>query len=411
MPELHELPASKLNVSPDDSKAILRSKVWDYLEDSGLASHPKIPRRRISNFRGSEEACDRITELDVFKKAQILRIDPDRPLQEIRFKTLEAGKTLLVPTPSLKNHVFSKIVPPADCPQKLLRSCAARQGIKDYSEAIDIDEKVKVDAVVVGCVAVSTKGWRIGKGGGLSDLEYAMMASLGVVNQKVPIITMVHDCQILDLPDSLFGLHDLPVDYIVTPTQIIECTGHLPKPSSILWNLMNDDKLNHIPVLRRIRFRDWKEGKDVKLEGETENPTELTDDDSSNRRRTRNSSSEKRADSSNEERSRNNRYKKPVFSAYEGSIYAGSLPRFLRVSQFKTEVRERKVNPLRILWRGYSGFAFLNFKSMQDAEDALVALEGLHINDKAIKFEMAKSASGGRGRVRSSTNEDNNKKE
>jgi len=43
------------------------------------------------------------------------------------YVSVQAGKTLLVPTPRLKNHVFSKIVPPADCGTKLLRGCAARQ--------------------------------------------------------------------------------------------------------------------------------------------------------------------------------------------------------------------------------------------------------------------------------------------
>lgn len=40
-------------------------------------------------------------------------------------------------------------------------------------------------------------GWRIGKGEGYADLEYAMMVSMGAVSQGTPVVTIVHDCQVL----------------------------------------------------------------------------------------------------------------------------------------------------------------------------------------------------------------------
>ena len=40
-------------------------------------------------------------------------------------------------------------------------------------------------------------GWRIGKGEGFADLEYAMMASMGAVDENTIIVTTVHDCQVL----------------------------------------------------------------------------------------------------------------------------------------------------------------------------------------------------------------------
>lgn len=39
-------------------------------------------------------------------------------------------------------------------------------------------------------------GWRIGKGEGYADLEYAMMVSMGAVHQGTPVVTIVHDCQV-----------------------------------------------------------------------------------------------------------------------------------------------------------------------------------------------------------------------
>lgn len=39
-------------------------------------------------------------------------------------------------------------------------------------------------------------GWRIGKGEGYADMEYAMMVSMGAVTEDTPVITIVHDCQV-----------------------------------------------------------------------------------------------------------------------------------------------------------------------------------------------------------------------
>lgn len=45
-------------------------------------------------------------------------------------------------------------------------------------------------------------GWRIGKGEGYADLEYAMMASMGAVSQGTPVVTIVHDCQVLPVANE-----------------------------------------------------------------------------------------------------------------------------------------------------------------------------------------------------------------
>jgi len=89
--------------------------------------------------------------------------------------------------------------------------------------------------------------------------------------------------------------------------------------------------------------------------------------------------------------------RRPYYGDCDGSVYVGALPRTLRVSEFKAEVRDRNVQPLRVIWRGSSGYAFLGFRTMEDAEQALEALDGLHINDHDLRLEMAKSSGGGGG--------------
>ena len=50
--------------------------------------------------------------------------------------------------------------------------------------------------IVVGSVAVSEKGYRIGKGEGFADLEWGMMATMGAVKCDTIVVTIVHDCQV-----------------------------------------------------------------------------------------------------------------------------------------------------------------------------------------------------------------------
>lgn len=40
----------------------------------------------------------------------------------------------------------------------------------------------------------------------------------------------------MDFPEELIESHDLTVDYILTPTRVIETNCQLPKPQGIIWS-------------------------------------------------------------------------------------------------------------------------------------------------------------------------------
>lgn len=96
-------------------------------------------------------------------------------------------------------------------------------------------------------------------------MEYAMMVSTYSVDREVPVVAVVHDCQVFDLPEHLFGPHDLPVDYIATPTRVIECKGRPSRPVGLLWSLLTADKLAEIPVLKHLFLKEQRMGRDVRL--------------------------------------------------------------------------------------------------------------------------------------------------
>eukprot|EP00105_Crassostrea_gigas_P011153 XP_011426704.1 PREDICTED: methenyltetrahydrofolate synthase domain-containing protein [Crassostrea gigas] len=247
------------------TKESIRKSVWNYLEDNDLVQFPRPVHHRIPNFVGAATASEKLTELDVFKRAQTVKINPDKPQENARFLTMEAEKTLLVPTPRLRHGLFNKLLPPQGCGKEILRYCSTSQGLKEYSVPIGLEAKVKVDLVVIGSVAVSKEGYRIGKGEGYADLEYAMMCAMGAVTPDTIVVTTVHDTQIVDIPEELMEDHDVLVDYIITDTQVIKCNRTKPKPTGIIWSRLTPEKVRQVPILKHLREKEKEAGKDVTL--------------------------------------------------------------------------------------------------------------------------------------------------
>jgi 5-formyltetrahydrofolate cyclo-ligase len=111
-----------------------------------------------------------------------------------------------------------------------------------------------VDLILCGSVAVRRDGLRVGKGGGYSDLEFALALETGIVTRKTPIITTVHPLQIIDHRVELRP-HDIPVDFIVTPDELIKCGTRYARPRGIYWEYLDDKKIRAIPLLKKIKAR------------------------------------------------------------------------------------------------------------------------------------------------------------
>ncbi|NXG34257.1 MTHSD protein, partial [Dromaius novaehollandiae] len=387
------------------SKWDIREQVWDYLEASGLAAFPRPVHRRIPNFEGSHQACCSIKGLDVFSRANEIKVDPDKPLEGVRLAALQARKTLLVPTPRLRTGLFNKIVPPSGATKEILRICATSQGVKDYSVPIGLDGKARVDLVVVGSVAVSEKGWRIGKGEGYADMEYAMMVSMGAVQKDTPVITIVHDCQVVDIAEELLDDHDLTVDYILTPTRTIKTNCQRLKPQGIIWHkasysakgglLVSYEMLGKIPILKSLRYREKQAGKDVTLKDEH---PDLANADKSAALNEKAMAENTRLQAATGSAQIGQQYveRDSLSPRLEGSgmlttVYVGNIPPSTRVSELKYALREFHATPLRLNWQGAQHRAFLDYKDKAAAESAVSSLKGLSLGGNTLQVELAKN--------------------
>lgn len=77
---------------------------------------------------------------------------------------------------------------------------------------IALDNKVKLDMVVIGSVVVSRDGYRIGRGNGFADQDIGLLTEIGSITPDTVIVTMVHDLQVY-VKDNLYTFVSTPISY------------------------------------------------------------------------------------------------------------------------------------------------------------------------------------------------------
>ncbi|XP_047323784.1 5-formyltetrahydrofolate cyclo-ligase-like protein COG0212 [Impatiens glandulifera] len=241
----------------DDPKAWkweIRKRIWDIMEAKNIAQFPRPVHHRIPNFVGASAAASKLCSLEVFSVANCVKVNPDTPQKQIRFLTLSGGKKLLTPQPRLRTGFFSVLESSLINPSTINEACTS-VGVAKYGRSIGLDEKIKVDLIVIGSVAVDPNtGARLGKGEGFAELEYGMLRYMGAIDDSTPIITSVHDEQLVDdIPVEKLLIHDVPVDIICTPTQVIFTKTNIPKPQGIYWDKLSPEKLGQIRILRELK--------------------------------------------------------------------------------------------------------------------------------------------------------------
>jgi 5-formyltetrahydrofolate cyclo-ligase len=237
----------------EKSKQQIRERVWRALEKAKVARFPGT-RGRIPNFIGAERAADRLCELSIWKHAEVLKCNPDSPQRPVRLRALKAGKIVYMAVPRLRELKCFIELDPSRLGKNITQSSSI-EGAFRFGRPVAVDRMRSIDLIVCGTVAVNHQGARIGKGGGYSDLEYGLATEAGLVRRTTAIVTTVHDVQVLDEEFPVLT-HDIPVDYVVTPTVVIETHTRLRRPKGIYWEFLTKEQINAIPYLKRLRSSD-----------------------------------------------------------------------------------------------------------------------------------------------------------
>ncbi|AJF26202.1 MULTISPECIES: 5-formyltetrahydrofolate cyclo-ligase [unclassified Haloarcula] len=238
-------------------KQTIRETVWDALEEQGIARFPFPPHDRIPNFEGASEAAQRLTETAVWDAAETVKANPDSPQLPVRRAALRAGKTVYMAVPRLRDERCFYELDPDELDD--IEAAPAISNVADHARQVGPEAVGSVDLVVSGSVAVTEDGARIGKGEGYSDLEYAVLRELGLVDKTTPVVTTVHELQIVGGPEGVVDTtvpvddHDVPMDWVVTPERTVETETTHTTPAGVDWDALSTDRIDEIPVLSTRR--------------------------------------------------------------------------------------------------------------------------------------------------------------
>ncbi|OXU26478.1 hypothetical protein TSAR_009241 [Trichomalopsis sarcophagae] len=439
--------------TPAEAPAVLktkqdfRKKVWCHMAEKRLSNSFRSLCSRTPFFKRATEATKRLCELEELKNSKLLMISPDK---FVILLPLKKEKEILIPTPRLFNGLFSHIKNAAGLPEEESKNVITRNNIRQIESPVNFDTTtdLKVDMLILGSVCVNRAGYRIGDGAGFADLEYAILSKMKAVNEKTKVVTLVHDCQILDdLPNELFEPHDVPVDIIITPTQTIFVNPRLPKPTEIIWPAISKRRLAGMPVLGEIKQFVEKEGKVVTLKEEDsdeesrskerirvkkmiselqqkyrrsrsrpnsgikENGTTEKDRDVRKRpylrkRRLRKARDNNDENNDSENKSTENRTNAKIprparrftpRNHVNFSLRLSNIASTVRVRDLKNALIERGVKPTNITWRGQKGFCYLHFgklrnKSISPEEQQPVQVDSIVANLRQLKIGKAPPA-------------------
>jgi len=229
------------------TKENIRQGIWKLLVEKKVARFPGA-EGRIPNFIGAESCAKILAESAIWKSAKVLKANPDSPQRAIRQRALAEGKIIYMAVPRLHSHK-----PFIELDSKRLRCspyvASSIKGAARFGRPVSLEEVRKIDLIVCGSVAVNRSGARVGKGGGYSDLEFALLTEEKKLGPKTPIVTSVHSLQVIDEDIPMSG-HDIPLTAIITPTEIIELKSTYRRPKRIDSNILPQEKIDAIPALK-----------------------------------------------------------------------------------------------------------------------------------------------------------------
>ena len=234
------------------AKAAVRERVWEAMAVEGINRFPG-PDNRIPNFVGAERAAQSLADTDEWRAARTVKSNPDSPQLPVRVRALKDGKLVYMAVPRLAEADPFFVLDPDQLADPPARAASIKHAARS-ARTIDFGAMTPVDLVVTGCVAVGEDGARLGKGGGFSDLEFALAAAAGLVDDHTVVVTTVHDVQVQPQGSIPVVAHDLHVDLIATPTRVLRAPRRAGDELPALdWADLTDEKIAAIPVLGRLR--------------------------------------------------------------------------------------------------------------------------------------------------------------
>lgn len=206
----------------------------------------------VPDFAGSSAAKERLLTHPAVAAAAAVFVAPDNSLTELTEDLLSAGKRVLVPTYAMRRGMV--LLDPDRIAPTDRAFASTLDGLERFGTALELPALRAlgaVDVVVTGAIAFTTGGIHVGSGTAYLDLEWAILAELGLVGPDTPVLGLAHEMQVVDIPLEPKPL-DVTVDAIATPDRLVDTPATRNRPAGIAWPHLRPGQLDDIAYLRDL---------------------------------------------------------------------------------------------------------------------------------------------------------------
>jgi 5-formyltetrahydrofolate cyclo-ligase len=251
--------------SSDDSRKLIWAHVYQDLLRFA------IPDSRFNydfmsftpDFRGSEAAVHRVTNLLCYKSADTILVTCDNSLESLRLRALQDGKKLLVGTYRLRRGFV--LLDPVRIDQKRFELAACLDGMEKpgIGRAVSIaqirDEGLRIDMCATGGLVFNEQGVVIWEGQSLFEVQWALLQDIKALGISARVVAVAHACQVVD--EAQPGMQrftaskpgEVQCDYVVTTDRVIEVEAAAKPTSGVDFDAVDPDALNNIPPLQELK--------------------------------------------------------------------------------------------------------------------------------------------------------------
>jgi 5-formyltetrahydrofolate cyclo-ligase len=239
-------------VNTFDEMEQTRRQVWLSLQSVALpdSRFHRDFSRFIPDFVGSRTCCASVCATPLYEDAGILFVTPDNSLVDLRERCLLDSKTLIVPSYGLTRGFF--LLTPADVPSGQEAFAASLDGLERFGHPCALANLPAPQALFSGASVINREGLRVSPGPSFFDLEWLILVAAGLADENTPIITIVHDCQMVEL-----RVNPLPYavgsDLIITPSQVRHTGRPYPRPAASAIHALPWEILQEVPVLQEMQ--------------------------------------------------------------------------------------------------------------------------------------------------------------
>jgi 5-formyltetrahydrofolate cyclo-ligase len=188
-----------------------------------------------------------------YGNAQCIFVTPDIFLKQIRVNSLLDGKSLVMPSAGLREGFF--MIKPHAVPFTSLNQAVTENGLRKFGQVLQLGkDRIQVDAMITGALAVDQSGARIGSGKGYFDLSCALFSESEAFTHAPRILAVIHSSQLRDsqLPIDPW---DVKMAGVVTKDGCQYFSEYAWKKPQILWQHLSTGRIKKINPLWQLHRR------------------------------------------------------------------------------------------------------------------------------------------------------------